>query len=239
MDYFAFPTVGRHRYRKPTPKLHPRDCFRQNTSTAKQLYDDSFDTAYRMNAAGIQCHPKRLRRKPLPTIDCNDKNRRMNKTSNDKKATINKHPRAQPSASFWTRDDGTFFANKHRFAATIYGPPRPYKRPGFGIANSKRYNPNKADQLAFIKALQEVYSHSDPSSYFESAELQITAFFSVSRNADIDNLLKFLLDALQLAKLYNNDMQVTKISAEKRFVDNPKDVPRTYFIVEKRIIEID
>lgn len=168
------------------------------------------------------------------------KNSNEDDGNNKKKATTTKTTRAHPQIAFSSRrDDGTFFASRNRFAATIYGPPRPYKRPGYGTANGKRYNPNKPDQLGFVKALRELYKHDAATSYFGSSELQITVVFCLSRNSDIDNLLKYLLDALQLAKMYDNDMQVTKISAEKQSVHDATDVARTYFILEKRVIEID
>lgn len=159
----------------------------------------------------------------------------------DGKEQSNKRHTKRKQVSFSCKgDDGTFMANSYQFAATIYGHPRPYKRPGYGVANGRRYNPNNADQVGFIKALETLYKQDTATSYFGSVEVQITVLFYVSKkkNADIDNLLKFLLDALQKARLYDNDIQISKVLAERRSVQD-EDLARTYFIVEKRIIEID
>ena len=82
---------------------------------------------------------------------------------------------------------------------------------------------------------------------FGDKEVDIELLFYIERQhePDLDNLVKFVLDALQLPftvngkeyKIINNDRRVMKIVAEKRFVIEGQ-IPSTTIKILPREVEI-
>ena len=93
--------------------------------------------------------------------------------------------------------------------------------------NGTRYNPCKADQKDFVEALKRAFELNDkPVLNFGTAELEASIVFGlkpplkrgkITNPPDVDNLVKFVFDALEKT-CYANDAQITKYGGmEKRF----------------------
>jgi Holliday junction resolvase RusA-like endonuclease len=162
------------------------------------------------------------------------------------KAGKNKKPRLPnylaPDAS------KLFVATDGEFRATVTGRPMAFKRPGFGPWNGKRYNCNKQDQGDFVAALDELYTvHALRKSTFGAGEeLEATIIFympppkkagKITGRTDLDNLAKFVLDAVQKGAIVTDDAQVTRLILEKKFGTEQKGA--TSITIRKRAIEIE
>lgn len=170
---------------------------------------------------------------------------------------------ARFSAEIDNETDG-FECTEAGLSATIFGRPQPYKRPGWGKNNSRRYNPNKKDQEDFIVALQHLCQKNNavlPS--FGSSELEAILIFTLPRRSpntkvtsspDIDNLAKFIFDALQISGVFENDAQISRLVVEKKIGGDSKHQESgnsnkkgfdgdcggsTKIILRRRIIEIE
>jgi Holliday junction resolvase RusA-like endonuclease len=108
----------------------------------------------------------------------------------------------------------------------VNGKPAPKQRAAFG-RNGNRYNPSKLEEQQFAEVVVSLCRrnvHSVP--IFSSGVLlavQITFYFplkkdcaSLCNEADIDNLCKFVFDALN-GILYADDRQIVEVTAAKRF----------------------
>jgi Holliday junction resolvase RusA-like endonuclease len=146
-------------------------------------------------------------------------------------------------------DDSKCLSTDGEFGATVVGRPLPFKRPGFGPNNRKRYNPNKTDQEAFVAVLETILSkHHLKKKFKEDQELEATIVFrmpepktkagKITGRPDLDNLTKFVLDALQKGQFLSDDSQITRLVLEKRF-DTNFTGGATSLLVRKRPIDID
>ena len=95
------------------------------------------------------------------------------------------------------------------------------------------YDPTKDEKLAFKRIVRVALAEMGATfPLFENGvKLKVTATFHVvDTRKDIDNLLKFLLDALAPV-MYNNDNVIYSVVA-KKVSTTPPDVEYTEFVVE-------
>jgi Holliday junction resolvase RusA-like endonuclease len=122
----------------------------------------------------------------------------------------------------------------------IEGKPIPKERPNFcvvkrfGIENKRVYTPKKTSEWETkIAWLTKMYYKSIPT----EMPVDIIAHFIFRRNnkgrpADIDNLLKSLLDGLKKGGLFKDDGQVLSVTADKIFEnENMIEKQGTYVLV--------
>ena len=133
----------------------------------------------------------------------------------------------------------------------IDGKPRSWKRPGIRFQRGGRvrvYNPCKVHQrrwLAMVRTLLEAEGRQGYR-FDRTAELQVEVVFQFQRSgtdtsitsqacADLDNLSKFVLDALQGPNgLVVNDAQISRMLVEKRFGGTPF----TMVSLHKRLVDL-
>lgn len=138
-------------------------------------------------------------------------------------------PRKAPKTSrFGEIADSHFVATATEIYFEVAGKPSPKKRAAFG-RNNNRYNPSKVDEQDFAEVATGLCRLKNEGSVpkFPSHALlvvQITFYFpckkplcaSLCKEADIDNLCKFVLDALNEV-LYTDDRQIVELTASKCF----------------------
>jgi len=107
----------------------------------------------------------------------------------------------------------------------ICGPPIAQPRQRFRQLRNRRwfYNPaGRASKLLarkIVDSLVEVGVPPGELPFFSNPVKVKVTFGVVNMNQDLDNLLKFILDTFQVAKVYSNDRVVYKIEAEKCMSD--------------------
>lgn len=133
------------------------------------------------------------------------------------------------NADFSTLQDDPFSADPTQIMFCIRGKPRPQERGRTGW-NFSRYNPSKPKQKEFARVVEELcQSRLGRIPIFEvNARLKLTAHFRfpppktkkahIKNTADIDNLCKFVLDALNEV-LYKDDGQFVCLVADKDYDD--------------------
>ena len=102
--------------------------------------------------------------------------------------------------------------------ACILGKPLSFMRTGQG-RNGHLYDPTQIERASFRDAILDLFrlSHLQLFTFgTEAVELEVIFTFNQNYIAnDLDNLVKFVMDALQDAHIYDNDVQVMKIKAWK------------------------
>lgn len=132
----------------------------------------------------------------------------------------------------------------------IDGKPKSWKRPGIRYHSGGRarvYNPCKAGQRAWIAVVKGLLQSENRQGYAfnQNVELEVDILFQFERStggkitsqacADLDNLSKFVLDALQGPDgLVPNDAQISRLVSEKRFGD----AAFTMVSLRKRLIDL-
>lgn len=112
-------------------------------------------------------------------------------------------------------------------------PPTAQKRPR--VTRSHTYDPSKKDKVDFLKSvmtqlpkapltspllLRIDFNFKRPKSHFTSkGELTRFAPREYTKKPDIDNLIKFVLDALN-GHLYVDDAQIISLAARKLYAEN-------------------
>lgn len=127
---------------------------------------------------------------------------------------------------------------------TIPGQPQAQKRHRSTHKNGNfwNYDPSKKDKLNFVKianfyapkllingaiSLSVEYYFARPKSHYgtgrNSGKLKESAPMVHIKMPDIDNCLKFTMDALQLSKrFFDNDSQINEIYGKRFYSDNPR-----------------
>jgi Holliday junction resolvase RusA-like endonuclease len=105
---------------------------------------------------------------------------------------------------------------------TITGSPIVQARPRVSLANGhpRVYDPSQREKRAYRRAIGKAMAQLGYSEFpfFERKLLKLKATFGLSNNSkDADNLLKFLMDALE-SVLYDNDACVMDAQAIKKRV---------------------
>lgn len=96
--------------------------------------------------------------------------------------------------------------------------PEPCQRPRLG-KNGNTYSPSATPERNMAMMVLAAISHipNAPQTPFKGpCGVHITFCFHDNAKGDIDNRVKFVLDALQKAKVYSNDSQVHQLSAAYR-----------------------
>ena len=112
----------------------------------------------------------------------------------------------------------TVFANVNGLGCSIGGKPSSWKRAG-RAKNGHSYNSQTAEMKSFADALFANFSHHNMSAWMfgdELVEIEVKFWFEQRTIPnDIDNLLKFVMDSLQKARIIDNDNQVVKVCMMK------------------------
>ena len=104
----------------------------------------------------------------------------------------------------------------------ILRPPRGFHRPGQNRRIRGRYNPDRCEQEAYRASMR---AQLPPNFQLLEGPLEVVVYFAYCSprrqrqyggRTDLDNLLKFILDAMNRV-VYIDDRQVCSISAQKRF----------------------
>ena len=103
-----------------------------------------------------------------------------------------------------------------RIDVIIEGEPQVQERPRMSnIGGMHMYDPNSLIKVKFRAAVKKTFDDLKFTYPLFQVALKIQVTFHISNMAkDVDNLLKFVLDALQTI-VYNDDRSVQKITAEK------------------------
>ena len=131
-----------------------------------------------------------------------------------------------------------------KISITIPGQPQAQKRHRSVNKNGNfwNYDPSKKDKHNFIKianlyapnlpingasSLSVEYHFDRPKSHYgtgkNSGKLKPSAPMVHIKMPDIDNCLKFTMDALQLSKrFFDNDSQINEIYGKRFYTDNPR-----------------
>ena len=139
------------------------------------------------------------------------------KTVSPKKKARNTK-KARRSEYFIPLPQSTVFANVNGLGCSIGGKPLSWKRV-CRAKNGHTYNSQTAEMKSFADALFANFSHHKLAACVfqdELVEIEVKFWFEqrIIRN-DIDNLLKFVMDSLQKARIIDNDSQVVKVSMMK------------------------
>lgn len=127
---------------------------------------------------------------------------------------------------------------------TIPGQPQAQKRHRSTHKNGKlwNYDPSKKDKANFVKianfyapklpiegaiSMSVEYYFDRPKGHYgtgrNSGKLKESAPKVHIKMPDIDNCLKFIMDALQSSKrFFNNDSQINEIYGKRNYTDNPR-----------------
>ena len=101
-----------------------------------------------------------------------------------------------------------------------------------------RYDPTQIERASFHDAILNLFLLSHLQLYtFGTEAVEIEVIFTFNQNYianDLDNLVKFVMDALQDAHIYDNDVQVMNIKARK--TTGPVDM--TQIVVHRHVLVI-
>lgn len=156
-------------------------------------------------------------------------------------------PRKSPKTSRFGEVAGALFtATSTEIYFEVAGKPSPKKRAAYG-RNSNRYNPSKVDEQDFaevVKGLCHRYHVQSVPKFAHDVLLAMHIVFyfpcktdgssSLCNEADIDNLCKFVLDALNDV-LYADDRQIIELTATKCFDTAACLIGRTIVTITKKI----
>ena len=140
----------------------------------------------------------------------------VKKTSIAKKVPPKK--KATPRPVFIPLPRDAVFANVNGLECSIGGKPLSWKHV-CRAKNGHTYYSQTAELKSFADALFANFSRHNTSAWMfgdELVEIEVKFWFE-QRNIpnDIDNLLKFVMDSLQKARIIDNDSQVVKVSMMK------------------------
>ena len=112
-----------------------------------------------------------------------------------------------------------FCSNFNTYKVTALGQGLSYARPGQG-RNGHQYNPLQIEGLSLHNVILEgCCFHQVLLIQFGAAEVELEVTFTFTKTDianNLDNPVKFVMDALQIAKVFDNDRQVVVIMAQKR-----------------------
>jgi len=100
----------------------------------------------------------------------------------------------------------------------VQGEPRVQERTRVNYRVTRIYDPSTHLKAAFSSSVKAAFTELGVDEYpiFLQPEMKVTIVFGVnSMDKDIDNLLKFVFDALQTI-VYGNNRVIVKLDAEKR-----------------------
>jgi Holliday junction resolvase RusA-like endonuclease len=132
--------------------------------------------------------------------------------------------KSKKPAHFKSSSVDPFEYSHHQISLCVHGKPRSQGRDRHGW-NLTRYNPSKSMQKEFRMVVEEICQHHlGRVPNFGTALLRATFQYRfpppvkgmIQNTADIDNLCKFTLDAMN-GVLYNDDGQIVSIIADKAF----------------------
>ena len=139
------------------------------------------------------------------------------KTSSKKKVPPKKKATKANQPHFAPLPRDTVFSHVNGLGCSIGGKPLSWKRAG-RAKDGHSYNSQAAEMKSFADALFANFNKHTLVSMFgdELVEIEVKFWFE-QRNIpnDIDNLLKFVMDSLQKARIIDNDSQVVKVSMMK------------------------
>ena len=122
--------------------------------------------------------------------------------------------------------------------AYILGKPLSFARTGQGRFGH-RYDPTQIERASFRDAILNLFLLSHLQLYtFGTEAVEIEVIFTFNQNYianDLDNLVKFVMDALQDIRIYDNDVQVMNIKARK--ATGP--VAMTQIVVHRHVLVVD
>ena len=152
---------------------------------------------------------------------------------------------------FHVNVEDDFSVSREGFMITIQGKPIPKKR----YNPIRRYNPSRVAQEQFgfpAKHLFGLHGVELSTVNFGKAELEVSFKFylpsskkagKITQPSDVDNLVKFVRDALQKNKneqnFYVDDSQITKISAEKNYDVMPGNSGYMILSILKRVVSVE
>ena len=140
----------------------------------------------------------------------------IKKASSAKKVPPKK--KATPRPAFIPLPRDAVFANVNGLGCSIGGKPLSWKRV-CRAKNGHTYNSQMAEMKLFADALFANFSHHNTSAWMfgdELVEIEVKFWFEQRTIPnDIDNLLKFVMDSLQKARIIDNDNQVVKVCMMK------------------------
>ncbi len=96
---------------------------------------------------------------------------------------------------------------------TVPGRPVPKGRPRF--KNGHAYTPKKTREYEDLVAYHSLHKQGS----FPEGPVRVTLSFHTKSKADLDNLIKSVLDGVQLAGVFKDDRQVRAINAYHGVVD--------------------
>ena len=112
---------------------------------------------------------------------------------------------------------GAVFSHVNGIGCSIGGKPLSWKRVG-RTRNGRAYNSQTVEMKSFADALFANFNQHTLVSMFGNELVEIEVKFWFEQRTipnDIDNLLKFVMDSLQKARIIDNDSQVVKVSMMK------------------------
>ena len=128
-------------------------------------------------------------------------------------------------------------------AGVIYGKPKPQEQRRYNRVTNRYFDPSSRQKLATANLLRfERMRRSGHGVVLEPLEgplfLWVTFKFRATQRRhhgyhtatpDLDNCVKFFLDAMQIARYFNNDSQVVRVIASKTYCTEDLPEARTQF----------
>lgn len=144
-------------------------------------------------------------------------------------------------------DSSSFVSTHNHLGAIIIGRPLAWKRPG-GRHFCTCYNQQKKVKQDFLRSIILLHQfHGKDFIEFGERNVELHLVFSIKLQweADLDNLIKFVMDCLQMpisidgntVRVYENDICGTRIVAEKRYVV-PGQPPSTVIKILSVVVEL-
>ena len=123
----------------------------------------------------------------------------------------------------------------NRLVVAVLGKPCSFMRTGQGRFGH-RFDPVQIERVSFCNAIRNTFLLLPLITFgTEAVELEVIFTFNQSYIPnDLDNLVKFLMDALQDIRIYDNDVQVMNIKARK--ATGP--VAMTQIVVHRHVLVV-
>ena len=120
----------------------------------------------------------------------------------------------------------------------VLGKPCLFQRTGQGRFGH-RFDPIQIEKASFFNAIRNTFLLNHlPLITFGTEAVELKVIFTFNQNYipnDLDNLVKFVMDALQDIRIYDNDVQVMNIKARK--ATGP--VAMTQIVVHRHVLVVD